>query len=522
MKMHLQDEFIYQIFVPSFYDADGDGIGDLLGVREKLSYLASLGVKYLSLSQIFETTNKSAPYAVTDLSALDPAVGSLADLEDLFREAHALDIRVILVLPIYAVSDAHVWFFKACAAQSGYNLFKDYFLWRKGGGSSGKRPPKKSGLDPENAEYRYCEAINEWYLADGGSPLLNMENPRARREITDIIAFWKEKGADGFALSGLSLALKKQENVDLHKATEESFDVGKGCYMLLREIKEKSILGENDTLLLERTTIDAYTAKYILKEASLVNVIGASPLRENESNEKGKFRISSFLSQYKDTMTEEIASTCLNVFEDEMHHRLLRGIPSEARDMAAKALCMLLFTAPSVPFLYYGQEIGMTGQDAKNINTESTPFQWDNKTNAGFTSSRFPWTAVNDNYSRINLAAEIQNEESVLRFYRKMIEFRKSSEILRKGAFIPCLGKEKDVIAFIRRYEGGEFFVICSLSAKEINYSVPMELLGSGATVAFSNYSIVSNTLHSTIGLRPFEARIYAPKSEGKEIVLRP
>ena len=520
MEMHLQDEFIYQIFVPSFYDADGDGIGDLLGVKEKLPYLASLGVKYLSLSQIFETADRGALYAVTDFSALDPAVGSFADLDELFREAHSLDLRVILTLPIYAISEVHPWFAKADAAKTGYNLFKDYFLWKKGGGASGKRPPKKNVFDPEKAEYRYCEAINEWYLAEGDSPLLNLDNPRARREITDILTFWKEKGADGFVFSGLSLTLKKQEN-DIRITTEESFEVGKGCYKLLREIKEKGIFGANNAFLLEKATIDPYTAKY-LQEASLVDAIGTSVLiRDNDSERKGKFRFPTFLSQYRDIMPEEAASAFLTVFEDETHRRILHDIGPEIGISAAKALCTLLFTAPSVPFLYYGQEIGMTGQLGKSTRMETTPFQWDTKTNAGFTSSRFPWCSVNDNYSRINLAAEIQDEESVLRFYRKMIDFRKSSEVLRKGEFIPCNGKEKEVIAFIRRYEGRELFVICSLSAKEINYTVPREFLGSGATAALSNYSIVSSTIHSTIGLRPFEARIYAPKSDGKEVALR-
>lgn len=523
--MHIADELIYQIFVPSFYDSDGDGIGDLCGVKEKLPYLASLGVKCISLSQIFETTDRNSLYALTDFSALDPAIGVLSDLEDLFREAHAHDLRILLTIPLYAVSSAHPWFEKASASEAEYNLFKDYFIWKKGEGSSGKRPPKKVTFNPSNAEYRYIEDLNEWYLAEENFPILNFDNPRARREITDTLSFWKEKGADGFALFGASLLLKKEENAESpQKVTEESFLIGKGYYKLLREIKEKKILDEDDLLLLENAVLDPDTAKYLLEEAALVHAVGTSSLiSANATKEKGKFRIVDFLSGYKEKMTKSSSSAYLNVFEDEIHRRIVNalGISAKLREITAKAFCALLFTAPSVPFLYYGQEIGMTGNAEKTKKAENAPFQWDNKTNAGFTESRFPWTAINENYSDINLAAEIREEDSVLNFYRKMIDFRKSSDILRKGEFIPCLGKAKDVIAFIRRYEGRELFIICSLSEKEINYKVPAELLESEATAVASNYNVVSHSIHATIGLRPFEARIYAPKSEGKEIALR-
>jgi len=515
----MRKSIYYQLFVPSFYDSDGDGIGDIHGIYEKLPYLVGLGVTDVVLNALLETSNLDSLYATTDFMRSDTRFGTIDELLYLIDSFHEAGIRVALSLPIKAVSVYHPWFINATSAtiHGDYNLFKEYFIWQVGRGSSGRRAPKLTSNLPVNSKYVYQEKVKEWYLATSdGYPLLNTENPRVRREIIDILTFWREKNVDAFFLEGLHMSVRNSEqdvDIPVYKLSEDIFEVGRGNYKLLRDILEKNDGNDHKDVCLFDAEINPTTASYLLGDTRLADHIGNDVvITENRAENKGIFRISVFLEKCKKKYSISGISRYFSYFEDAYHERLLQHILNKDtihHDVAAKSLCVLILTAPGIPCLYQGQEIGMFDKKNKKTMERNLPMQWDNHVSAGFTMSLYPWKIIHDNYSKINVFAQVHDADSVLNCFKKMILFRNEHLALTEGTFVPLVSKSKEVLAFMRETSEEKLFVVCSFSEKELNYKLPEEIVAQKAFCIFSNYNIVSASPHRTIGLRPFETRIY-------------
>ena len=510
---------IYDINLPSFFDSDGDGIGDLIGVMQQLPYVSSLGVTCISLGKVFERSDLDSIYATTDFRKTDLRFGDMNDLESLISSAHEAGLTVLLPIPICAVSPSHPWFVNASsfAARNEYNLYKDYFIWKK----------EKTKVPSKTRKYFCNDSTGEWYLAtEDGYPILNLDNPRVRREITDTIEFWRQKGFDAFSLVGVDLSIKiaevSSEN-NTGKISEDIFEVGREAYKVLRDIREKGVLGDGCELYLTDTTIDDNTIPYLLGDPLLADKVERTKvIEETEYDNKEKFKLATFLDRCLRSSSPQIRTKICNVFEDSEHERLLAHLLTrpEHHSSATKAMSLLFFTLPGIHRVHQGQEIGMLDRLNGKKPTKDLPMQWDNRMNAGFTAARFSWRAVHANYSRINVVSEELDSESPLHFFRNMIAFRNANPMLISADTQVIPSGRKDVCAFLRVQGDEKLFIVCSFSDKEINFALPAELLRERSECILSNYSIVSKSLHKTIGLRPYEARIYAFNTVKKDVKL--
>ena len=513
---------VYRIYVKSFFDSDGDGIGDVKGITSKLSYFRSLGISALSLTSVFETDSDDLFFSVTDHKRINPAIGSLSDLDELIQTAHSMDIRIYLSFPLGFTSSSHSWFEKS---REGVNLnpYREYYIWKKGNGKSapsGDRTPFKTPV-------WYCDdKSGEWYYSYFGMryPELNFDNPRLRKEIIDTLRFWIDNGVDGFTFENVHFATDKPLLADqalLYKSGEDLFTEGRGIYRMLREIREKCA---DIPILLDPFIVSSDIYPYLISgEKPIADaLIDKTLISETALFGKNAFSAKDFTEEYLHSQTAPFARKTVIAFDEKDHSRLLSKFasPSDERNIsAAKMLCALLFTAVASPSVHQGEEIGMTdflrfktGEHkgytaAPELLHARSPFQWDNNRNAAFTANPYSAIPVNDNYHKINVLAEIADPDSVLSFYRRMITFRAASPALLVGTFRDY--SDGNLLCFLREADNEKLLLIANPTPKPLNAKPPRELLGRSALCEICNYGVVSKTLNETMGLRPFEVRIF-------------
>ena len=504
---------IYRLNVKTFFDFDGDGTGDLIGVLNRLPYFVALGVNTLVLEDVFEADT----FGATDFSRVSPAVGSIEDLESLVAATHAADLKLYLSIPLRFTSSSYSWFEKS-AVSSSLNPYREYYIWKKGKDEKGKNPPdSRKNLSGTSAWTHYGNGVWYYNLFGVNTPLLNFDNPRVRKEILEMLGVWHDRGVDGFLLENTpfsQLGSRSVEPKNLYNAAEDLFGAEDApYYRLLREIKDK-FKKDISVLLNAERGMDARVYCYLLSgETSVANgVILDSPLHHNQLIPKN-FSLKGFIKNYLNIQNEIATGSLLYAFEDGKHGRLLSDfVPSSDNAFAgAKMLSVLFFCAKITPVLYQGQEIGMYESSKKCFEVcARSPFAWDNRSFAGFTDGDYCAFSVNDNYRKINMMAESSDPESPLSFYRKMISFRKTSEALTEGGFEDH--SKGNVIAFLRPSTAETLLVIANLTESHLNYKLPTPLSTKEAECVLSTYALVGKTLHETIGLRPFEARIYRVK----------
>lgn len=496
-------KIIYQIYPMSFCDSNGDGIGDLHGIISRLDYLQRLGVGALWLSPVYPSPNKDNGYDISDYCEIHPNYGTLADMDRLIAEAKKRDIRIIMDLVINHTSDRHEWFQKSRRREEPYT---DFYIWRKG--EKGKKPTNWGSFFGEDC-WEYDEVRGEYYLHlfAKEQPDLNYHNEKVIAAIEDVMRFWLDRGVAGFRCDVINIIYKEAiKNGRWRPALTgcEYYLSTPGCHRVLHRLN-RDVLSRYDAFTVGETVF--VTPKMA---DDLVN-----PQREElctvfsfEHMETDCFKIKWFLRKFKPDRFFACLTKWQNAlpwntvyFENHDQPRSVSryGNDAEYHDQSAKALATLLLTLRGTPFLYEGEEIGMTNfdfpdmekvRDVESINiwnmgkrlhlpyglrwrmikTKSrdnarTPMQWDDSINGGF-SAGTPWLSVNGNYPRINVKRQEDDPGSVLSYYRQLIAFRNGSRVLQEGDFTE-LYRKNGVYAYRRACDGEALTVVISLAEGE-------------------------------------------------------
>lgn len=496
-------KIIYQIYPMSFCDSNGDGIGDLPGIISRLDYLQRLGVGALWLSPVYPSPNKDNGYDISDYCEIHPNYGTLADMDRLIAEAKKRDIRIIMDLVINHTSDRHEWFQKSRRREEPYT---DFYIWRKG--EKGKKPTNWGSFFGEDC-WEYDEVRGEYYLHlfAKEQPDLNYHNEKVIAAIEDVMRFWLDRGVAGFRCDVINIIYKETiKNGRWRPALTgcEYYLSTPGCHRVLHRLN-RDVLSRYDAFTVGETVF--VTPKMA---DDLVN-----PQREElctvfsfEHMETDCFKIKWFLRKFKPDRFFACLTKWQNAlpwntvyFENHDQPRSVSryGNDAEYHDQSAKALATLLLTLRGTPFLYEGEEIGMTNfdfpdmekvRDVESINiwnvgkrlhlpyglrwrmikTKSrdnarTPMQWDDSINGGF-SAGTPWLSVNGNYPRINVKRQEDDPGSVLSYYRQLIAFRNGSRVLQEGDFTE-LYRKNGVYAYRRACDGEALTIVISLAQGE-------------------------------------------------------
>ena len=496
-------KIIYQIYPMSFCDSNGDGIGDLPGIISRLDYLQRLGVGALWLSPVYPSPNKDNGYDISDYCEIHPNYGTLADMDRLIAEAKKRDIRIIMDLVINHTSDRHEWFQKSRRREEPYT---DFYIWRKG--EKGKKPTNWGSFFGEDC-WEYDEVRGEYYLHlfAKEQPDLNYHNEKVIAAIENVMRFWLDRGVAGFRCDVINIIYKEAiKNGRWRPALTgcEYYLSTPGCHRVLHRLN-RDVLSRYDAFTVGETVF--VTPKMA---DDLVN-----PQREElctvfsfEHMETDCFKIKWFLRKFKPDRFFACLTKWQNAlpwntvyFENHDQPRSVSryGNDAEYHDQSAKALATLLLTLRGTPFLYEGEEIGMTNFDfpdmekvrevesiniwnmgkrlhlpyglrwrmikTKSRDNARTPMQWDDSINGGF-SAGTPWLSVNGNYPRINVKRQEDDPGSVLSYYRKLIAFRNGSRVLQEGDFTE-LYRKNGVYAYRRACDGEALTVVISLAEGE-------------------------------------------------------
>lgn len=537
---------VYQIYPRSFNDSNGDGIGDLKGITQKVDYIKNLGIDAVWLSPCYKSPNDDNGYDISDYRDIMDEFGTLSDWQEMIDAFHSHDIKVIMDLVVNHTSDEHKWFEES--RKSKDNPYRDYYIWRDGTGKDKKNPPNNWGACFGGSAWEYDETTEQFYLHlfSKKQPDLNWENPKVRKEVQDICNFWLEKGVDGFRCDVITYISKPD---DLYNAKQNEVVIGPRWKQYISELCRNS-WDKYDTLIVgEAAGIDFDRACEITKEGS--NLLDMLFHFEHVSvlpvcSYSQKF---TFLRHFKKTLSkwQGIPDDCWGAVYYENHDQP-RSLPRFAptgkhRIMAAKSLAVSLLFQKGTPFIYQGQELGMTNcdynkEDYRDIQTVNkmksiekmplgkiilpivmffykryardnarTPMQWDNTKNAGFTAGT-PWAKINGNYTEINAAQELQDPDSVFNFYKKALKLRKDyADVVCEGKYIPVNIKDNNVFSYIRSNGKQKLLIVCNLSPRKAKFK-PHTNIHKNARIILANTQNPP-ALSDEITLKPCECVVY-------------
>lgn len=541
-----KDAVIYQIYPRSFMDSNGDGIGDINGITAKADYIKELGVDAVWLSPCYKSPNDDNGYDISDYRDIMDDFGTMNDWDAMLQAFHDRGIKVLMDLVVNHTSDEHIWFEES--RKSKDNHYRDYYIWRDGTGPDKKNPPNSWGACFGGSAWEYDEKTEQFYLHlfSKKQPDLNWENPKVRKEVEDICNFWLEKGVDGFRCDVITYISKPD---DLYHAKQSDVVVGPRWKQYIKELCKNS-WDKYDTLIVgEAAGIDFDRACDITKEGeSLLDMlfhfehVVAVPVCAYSQKFTDLRRFKRILFRW-----QRLPKSSWGAVYYENHDQA-RSLPRFApagkhRVMAAKSLAASLLFQKGTPFIYQGQELGMTNcryaredyRDIQSVNMMNdiekkpfgkiavkftqkylehyardnarTPMQWDNTVNAGFTTGT-PWAKINENYTEINAADELRDPDSVFNFYKKALSVRKEySDVIRDGSLIPVNEKNKNVFAYLRTNGEQKLLVLCSLSPKTVKFNLDTHISGH-SRVLLTNIG-VAPALSEKITLKPCECVVY-------------
>lgn len=535
-----QNQIVYQIYPRSFCDSNGDGIGDIPGIISKLDYLKKLGVGILWLSPVYKTANADFGYDVSDYYSINPEYGTMQDMLRLIDEAKRKGIRIVMDLVVNHTSDEHEWFQSSIHPDSPY---RDFYYWRKGKKNNTEAPNNWTSNFGGSA-WTYVPEANAYYLHVFGKkqPDLDWHNPKVLEEVEKILRFWLDKGVYGFRCDVINQIWKEDLNdgkKSLWVTGQEKYLMKEENHRILRQIYE-DVFSKYDCMVVGETyNVDFKNARrFTDKELDLAfqfDTVNSD--RFLVPIFKTKFKPKKFKKTFFDWQRELDWNTLFLENHDQPRSLNRFGDTKKYFKESAKELAMILLTLRGTPFLYQGEEIGMTDyplfqpeeykdpvnfwlldllpkfhfskkktlQLIHNCNRDNarTPMQWGKGENADFTSGNETWLPVNPNYPEINVEVEEKDPDSILSFYRQLIQFRKEEPALLYGTFEPIKTKGS-IMAFYRSYQGEMLFVLLNLTKK--NQRLPHKISSLVGQVLFSNYSHAGFTFKKR--LRPYEGLI--------------
>lgn len=538
---------VYQIYPRSFNDSNGDGIGDIQGIIEKLDYLKLLGVDVIWLSPIYDSPNDDNGYDIRDYQTIMDEFGSTADFDQMLKEIHQRDMKLVMDLVVNHTSDEHEWFVQS--KKSKDNPYRDYYIWREG--NNGKEPNNWGSFFSGSA-WDYDEMTNEYYLHlfSKKQPDLNWENPKLREEVYDMMKYWLDKGIDGFRMDVINMISKQPGLPDgvlgegqLHGDGSPFFMNGPRIHEFLQEMNQE-VLSKYPIMTVGEmpgTTPDD-AILYTNPDRNEVNMIFTFEHMDLDSAPGGKWNLKSLnLVELKENLTKW--QTALHnkgwnslYWNNHDQPRIVSrfGNDKEYRVKSAKMLAACLHFMQGTPYIYQGEEIGMTNvaftslEDYRDIETINmyherkllgftheeimtsiyakgrdnarTPVQWDDTQHGGFTSGT-PWIKTNPRYKEINVKNALEDPQSIFYFYQKLISLRKEMDIIVEGDFQLLAKNHPTLFAYERKWKDESLLVLCNFSANELVMEEELTCKIPEYKVLLSNYEA-----GSTAVLRPYEA----------------
>lgn len=549
-KRWWKESVVYQIYPRSFCDSNGDGIGDLNGITGKLDYLKELGIDVIWLSPVYKSPNDDNGYDISDYQAIMDEFGTIEDFDRMLATAHEKGIKIMMDLVVNHTSDEHKWFIES--RKSTDNPYRDYYIWR---------PAKEDGSLPNNwgscfsgPAWEYDKTTDMYFLHlfSKKQPDLNWDNPAVRQDVFDMMNWWLKKGVDGFRMDVISLISKEPGLPDKEPGINgyATFNVsanGPHVHEYLQEMRQKALNNADTITVGECSGVTLEEAKkYARSDEKELNMVFQFEHMDVDSDEKaGKWTTRKMdLRNLKKILTrwqkglQDIAWNSLYWENHDQPRSVSRfgNDSDEYREISAKMLATCIHMMQGTPYVYQGEELGMTNcpfntldnfRDLESINafhelteqgkmTEEdmmaaigykgrdnarTPMQWDDSAYAGFSTAN-PWIMVNPNYTKINAKDQINREDSVFKYYQKLIKLRHESELIVYGTYDLILDDDKDIYAYIRTLGDEKLIVYCNFSENTREVELPEEF--TNGKVLISNY--IDAKVNHKITLRPYEA----------------
>ena len=546
---------VYQIYLRSFNDSNEDGIGDLKGITQKLDYLKKLGIDIIWLSPVYKSPNEDNGYDISNYQDIMDEFGTMEDMEELLVKIHKRGMKLIMDLVANHTSDEHLWFIESRSSKD--SPYRDFYIWKKG----------KNGQPPNNWEsyfggstWEYDETTNEYYLHlfSKKQPDLNWESPRVREEIYQMMNWWLDKGINGFRMDTVNMfskvpGLPDGKIIKGYKYGDGSpyFLNGPRIHEYLQEMNKK-VLSKYDIMTVGETpgVTPEIAIKYVNKDRRELNMVFQFELMELDQQPENKWEPREWnLVELKEIFTKwceglkEKGWNSLYMSNHDRPRMVSRfGDDKKYRIESAKMLATLLHTLPGTPYIYQGEEIGMTNvafdniEDYRDIETLNfyremtkkgfskekimeathrisrdnarTPMQWSDSPNAGFTTGA-PWIKVNPNYPEINVAKDLKDSNLIFYYYQKLIQLRKENLIIVYGDYQPILENDEHVYAYLRTIDQGRLLIILNFFADSVTFNLPANINYKDKEVLISNYNIEGEEDLKEILLRPYEARVY-------------
>ena len=552
-KRWWKESVVYQIYPRSFCDSNGDGIGDLNGITSKLDYLKELGVDVIWLSPVYKSPNDDNGYDISDYQDIMDEFGTMEDFDRMLATAHEKGIKIMMDLVVNHTSDEHKWFIES--RKSTDNPYRDYYIWR---------PAKEDGSLPNNwgscfsgPAWEYDKTTDMYFLHlfSKKQPDLNWDNPVVRQEVFDMMNWWLEKGVDGFRMDVISLISKEQPELPDKEpgingyATFNVSANGPHVHEYLQEMRQKALNNADTITVGECSGVTLEEAKkYARSDEKELNMVFQFEHMDVDSDEKaGKWTTRKMdLRNLKKILTrwqkglQDIAWNSLYWENHDQPRSVSRfgNDSDEYREISAKMLATCIHMMQGTPYVYQGEELGMTNcpfntldnfRDLESINafhelteqgkmTEEemmaaigykgrdnarTPMQWDDSANAGFSGAdATPWIMVNPNYTKINAKDQVSREDSVFKYYQKLIRLRHESDLIVYGTYDLILDDDKDIYAYIRTLGDEKLIVYCNFSENTREVELPEEF--TDGKILISNYNDAK--VSEKITLRPYEA----------------
>lgn len=559
MKMNNETEWwkksvVYQVYPKSFRDSDGDGFGDLNGLTEKLPYLKKLGIDVIWLNPIYQSPQVDNGYDISDYRKIEPTLGTMEDFDRLLLEAHKAGIKIILDLVVNHTSDKHYWFEEA--KKSKENPYHDYYIWKD-------EVPNNWGSSFGGSTWEYVETVDQYYLHlfAKGQPDLNWENPNVRREVYDILKFWLDKGIDGFRMDVITLISKDPAYPDGPVIQNKAYgSYYAGCasgpkvHEYLQEMN-REVLSKYDIMTVGEAphTSAEEAVPYTAADREELNMVFHFDHMHLDYDENGKYAktrvnlvdLKQVMTKWQEKMQECGGWNSLYWSNHDQARAVTRfgNETPKYRVLSAKMLGTVLHMMQGTPYIFEGEELGMTNaffdkiEDYRDIealdifkdfterkgfseadtlellrlksrDNARTPMQWDDSEKAGFTEGT-PWISVNPNHREINAKACLEDENSVFYYYQKLIKLRHEMPIITDGVYELLDADNEQVYTYLRRGKNETLVVLANFTEETIMYRLGDEWKEKEGRLLLSNYETAPETFSGEITLEPYGAYVY-------------